>query len=313
MKFIQDDEFILIIEDQLGRKYSQDDKKRLYDAGIRTMIHYPFWRDVEPELGVYDWSDVDKWIEEDRQAGLKTMLSVYQHPPAYFPDDWYLKRLNGSRYTFSDDYIDYERVISPWSEEGWEYHLGFIARFCERNNAPDVLCFSGVMQGGSAMLPEVLDYRADGDLHHAVIKMASGEQCIFVQHPSHEIWTALHPHFDKIEQSGTGYRKDIYDMLAGVFPEAVHYGLTYTFFGPISGAEITLGEIRERHLPMWTGSEYVEGLRTNTDKAIDLGFRGFVCAPLHTLTGHHILEDWMLDTIRESLSKWRRAHEVHSG
>jgi hypothetical protein len=305
-RFINDDEFIIILNDQNGGSYGVDDLHRLYDAGIRTIIRYPFWRNIETAWGVYDWESVDRWIDEDRQAGLKTMLAIYDHPPAFLPDEWYLRRPDGELYTYPGFY---ERVMSPWNFEGWRYHLNFIARCCQRNNAPDVLCFRSTVQGGAVMLPEYEEIRLDGELLPTVLRMMSDEQGIFVTHPSHEIWTALHPALDSVVQSGNALRGDIYNLIRREFPQAIHHVICHVYFADVLGKETTLNEIRQG-VKMWVGSEYAEGLTLNTDEAISLGFRGFVTSPLHTLGKYRTLEPWMLDNIRESLEKWRKARHV---
>ena len=307
MKFIQDDEYIIILDDPLGGKFSVDDLHALYDAGIQTIVRMPYWKDIEPEWGVYNWEKADKWVEEDRRAGLKTMLSIYDHPPAYFPNDWYLRRPDGTLYDHLDDEcVIYEHIISPWSEEGWRYHLNFIAKCCERYNTSDVLCFRSTLQSGSVMLPEFGEYRSDGDLLSTVLKMMYDEQAIFVSHPSHEIWTALHPAFDSVVQTGNAYRKEIYQLIEDRFPEAHHSILTFTYFTRVNGAETTQDEAKR--YPVWSGSEYAEGLNQNTDEAIALGFRGFLTGPLHFLIGgqNKVLEPWSFEAIRNSLEKWRK-------
>jgi hypothetical protein len=140
--------------------------------------------------------------------------------------------------------------------------------------------------------------------------MMSEEQDIFVNHPSHEIWTALHPALDGVAQTGNAYRHELDELLRRKFPQAVHYAIKHVHFADVLGAQATAEDMRNGSL-IWVGSEYCEGLLENTESAIEQGFRGFVTAPLHLLTEHRIIEDWMLDAIKESLSKWRR--HVHSG
>jgi hypothetical protein len=300
--FIKNDEYILLVEDQDGGHYGFDDLRRLRDAGIRTIIRTPFWKDLEPSLGHYQWDALDEQIDMTLEADLKCMFAVYDKAPSYFPDDWYLKFPNGSRYQGSF----YENVISPWSVDGWAYHLDFISRFCERYSGEGILDFRATIHGGEVMLPEFEPYRQDGIFWDTIKRMLLSEQQIFYNaHESHELWTCLHHAFDHLSYSGTEQAGALYYALWNRFPLAAHYCISYTQFrNDVVGEAENLADMKEHNLSTFAGSEYAEGLIANTDEAIAQGFRGFATAPLHALSGHRVLEQWMLDAIRESLAKW---------
>jgi hypothetical protein len=306
--FIQDDEFILLMEDQDGGRYTVDDLKRLRDVGVQTVVRYPCWSDIEPEQGKYVWDSVDEKVAITREAGLKCMLAVYDKVPIYFPDDWYLKYHDGNIYSGSF----YDHVISPWSIGGWVYHLDFIKKFCDRYSADDVLCFRATVHGGETILPEYRPYRQDGSLLETLERMVLDEQRIFYEtQASRELWTCLHHAFDSKTYSGTQNSEHLYQKMHDAFPDMKHYCISYTQFrDDVLGEDENRAEMQRLGLSMFAGSEYCEGLITNTDKAIEQGFRGFVTSPLHGLGKHRVLEPWMLDAIKESLSKWRQAR-VH--
>ena len=310
VKFIRDDEFIILMEDQNGGKYAIDDLKRLRDVGIQTIVRYPFWKDIEQDWHSYDWSSIDRAISDGRSAGLKTMLAIYDHAPLFFPEDWYFHFADGRILTDPDTNIDYERLMSPWNADGWRYHLGFIDRCCERYNAADVLCFRSALKGGSVMLPEMAGVRIEGDVLETVMRVMLEEQMIFESHPSREIWTTLHPTFDKLPWSGNAYRYEIYEMLQQILPNARHQALTHAYFTDNGEHGIISEMMRRCDFPLWVGSEYCEGLNTNTDTAIERGFRGFFTAPLHYLSGNKALEPWMLEAVAASMRKWRE-HVQH--
>jgi hypothetical protein len=298
--FIRDDEHILLMEDSMGGVYGLDDLKRLRDAGIQTIIRYPYWKDIETSLGHYEWGKVDDQIDMTRQAGMKCMFALYEFAPHFFLDDWYLKYPDRTIYQGSF----YDHVISPWSEKGWDYHLAFLGRFCERVCADDVLTFRATIHGGEVMMPEFAPYRQDGDLLKTFERMIVEEQRIF-SHYNDDLWTCFHHAFDHLPYSGTVYANYLRNILLDEFPTHNHYCISYTQFrDDVIGEDKNLEDMKTYHLKMFGGSEYAEGLITNTDKAISQGFRGFVTAPLHYYSGHKKLEDWMIEAVQNSLRKW---------
>lgn len=310
MKFIQDDEYILLMEDRYGGRYGLDDLKRLRDVGIQTIVRYPFWNEIETHLGEYVWDTIDEYIELTRQADMKCLFALYEGVPDYFPPEWYLKTPDGSIYIG----VYQERVISPWNLDGWEYNLDFLNKFCNRISTKDVMCFRATMRGAEAMLPQYGQYRLDGLYWETMRRMLIEEQSIFyASHDSHELWTCFHHAFDGSGTSGTERARDLYREMAGEFPDAKHYCISYTQFrNDVIGEDKNLADMQELGLNMFGGSEYAEGIIANTDTAIQQGFRGFISAPLHWWSGHKSLEPWMVETIRDSLAKWREAR-AYSG
>ena len=306
VKFIRDDEYILLMEDAPGGVYELDDLKRLRDAGIQTVIRYPFWKDIEVSLGNYQWRRVDDQIEMTRQAGMKCMFALYEFSPHFFPIDWYLKFPDGSLYQGGF----YSHVISPWSERGWAYHLGFIEKFCDRVCADDVLTFRATVHGSEVMMPEYAPYRQDGDLLKTFERMIVEEQRIFSRY-NEELWTCFHHAFDSLSYSGTAYAAYLRNLLLDEFPTRNHYCISYTQFrDDVVGEDKNLEDMNLYRLKMFAGSEYAEGLIANTDKAVLQGFRGMISAPLHFYTGKKSLEPWMVDAVVESIKKWRE-HVQH--
>ncbi len=304
-KFIQDDEYILLMEDFFGGEITPGDRAHLREIGVQTSVRYLVWRKIEPEPGIYDWSYPDECVRLSRQAGMKTMLSIYDLAPAYFPGDWYLKFPDGRRFggTF------YANMISPWNPAAWQRHLDFIQACCDRYAAPDVLPYRGTMHGGECMLPDYGPCRMDGYLYSTVIRMLLEEQAIFYEaHPVHELWTALHHAFDSQWYTGNQHWFTLYQAQAQRFPDALHYHLVHTQWVPnIIGAQEHVRDIAEHGYPTFCGSEYCEGLDANTEAAIEAGFRGFITGPLHGLSGHRSMEPWMFDSFANSLAKWKAA------
>jgi len=310
MKFIQDDEYILLMEDQYGGKFTLDDLKRLRDIGIQTIVRYPYWGSIETSMGYYEWGETESAIEMTRQAGMKCLWATYDKPPKYFPDEWYMKMLDGKTYVGKFR----ERVLSPWLAEGWAYHLAFIVRFCEKVSAPDVMCFRATTHGAEAMFPHdsKYPYRLDGSYIETMFKILIEEQAIFYSaHDSHELWTCFHHAFDYQGTAGTEYAEMLYQATRDKFPDYKHYAISYTQFrNDVKGEDKNLADMQRLGLSMFGGSEHARGLLVNTDRAIAEGFRGFLCGPIHFMTKYRQMEDWMFNAFSESMAKWRAARNV---
>lgn len=310
--FIRPNEFILLMDDPNLRDASgasaltRDDLCRFREAGIQTVVRYPYWREIETLPGHCEWGAVDRWLDEARSADMKTMLAVYDLPPHWTPDAWCLKDLHGQVYRGPF----YDRIIVPWAKEGWDYHLYFIWRMCRRYNAPDVLCFRSTVHGGEVVLPEGKEPDLAGhDLRQTVEAMVYDEQAIFsVSHPSHEVWMALHHAFDSQPWTGNTMKDELYLGIKERFPETHLYGLSYTQFYPgVIGERENQADIARLGLGLWAGSEHCQGLQRFTEQAIEEGFRGFLCGALHFLSGYRVSQPWMFQAVRESDRKWRES------
>lgn len=310
MKFIKDDEFILLMEDQYGGKFTTDNLKRLRDVGVQTIVRYPLWSDIETSMGIYHWDVIDRAIDLTREAGMKCLFGVYDKPPEYFPDEWYLKTPEGGNYTGKFQ----ERLLSPWQDEGWAYHLRFIEKFCNRASADDVMCFRATTHGAESMYPHDLrfPYRLDGSYIDTMLKMLLEEQDIFyAAHASRELWTCFHHAFDQQKMAGTEHAEMLYRAMWNGFQDAEHYCISYTQFKRgVQGEVENLADVQRLGLSMFAGSQYAEGLARNTDIAIQQGFRGFVCGPVMVWSKYRRMEDWMYDAFRDSVAKWRVAKNV---
>lgn len=308
--FIQDDEYILLMQDSLGGRFTLDDLKRLRDIGVQTIVYYPFWRDIEVSLREYQWRSIDDAIQLARKAGMKSLFALYDHAPDHlFPPDWYLKAIDGRDYLGP---YNQERFISPWNPEAWAYHLGFITNFCKRVSADDVMCFRTTSGGAESMFPQHFPYRLDGPYWETMRRVLLEEQEIFYNaHDSHELWTCFHHAFDYLGTAGTEYAEELYKEMRNRFPDHRHYSISYTQFrNDVGGEDKNREEMQRLGLSMFGGSEYAEGLLTNTDTAIQQGFRGFITGPLHQLTAYRKMEEWMFDNFRYSMNKWREAKRV---
>jgi hypothetical protein len=307
--FIQDNEYILLMEDQYGGKFTLDDLKRLRDIGVRSVVRYPYWGTIESSMGHYEWGAIEDAIALTREAGMKCLWAVYDKPPKYFNSEWYIKTPEGA--TFIGPFR--ERCLSPWNSEGWAYHLNFIKMFCDKVSADDSMGIRATMFGAESMFPHRYPYRQDGPYLETMLKMLLEEQEIFYNaYSSHELWTCFHHAFDYQKTAGTEHAEMLYQSMSDRFPDHKHYCISYTQFRhDVKGEDKNLADMKRLGLSMFGGSEHAGGLLDNTDRAIAEGFRGFICGPIHFMTPFRQMEEWMFNAFEESLGKWRAAREVH--
>src|SRR5437899_10982366 len=69
--------------DQTARSNVIGDVKQ---AGFNWMTEQIEWSSVETDVGVYDWTELDKIVGDGTRAGLKIMLS-FAHAPAFYRTD----------------------------------------------------------------------------------------------------------------------------------------------------------------------------------------------------------------------------------
>src|SRR5512139_3907148 len=136
MSFLRDDEYIILMN--LGTHMLQgsppltlDNRKRIRDAGVQTAIEYPEWAEMEPAQGIYDFSVIDRILETNRAAGMKTIFSI-PGPwiPVWIPDEWRPKYEYGVYNT---------SVISMWSEEGVFHEWSLFDKLMDDYSSDDVM------------------------------------------------------------------------------------------------------------------------------------------------------------------------------
>jgi len=339
MSFIQPDEHIVImdyIQYPPCEAFTNDDLARLHDAGIKTIMCYLRWDRAEPEMGVYDWSQIDEEVARIRAAGMKTIVKVYLCTPTYFPEDRYARKANGKVHnTFGaadamGDPSDWS-LISYWNPDVWAHHLQFIERACKHYTAEDVLCINIAPANGESLIfgdgcfydkcaiESYQKFAGDNSLpvENAVpgtqtldwlrattIPAQIETQRIFHKY-GHEYWTMLHHAFETIPSTGNWLIDDLYCALHKELGDE-HWGICYTVFRPgetrgLWGPE---QDIKRHGVKMLFGAEGAEGLLRNTQRAIQMGARAMMAGPLAPYLGHKHMEDWMYSAIRTSNRWW---------
>lgn len=337
MSFIQPDERIVILDynSRPANRLNAEELVRLRDVGIKTVMCYLEWHQVETAPGVYDWSIPDADVERITTAGLKCILKVYLCTPTFFDEDWYLHNAAGEAQhsiEISDDVGDVHgwSVLSPWNMWAWNYHLEFIEKACERYARPDVLCINISPANGEGLLPGIDllfdDYAVASYRHFTGMDDLPGEavpgsatldwlretlipgqvetQRIFQKYGG-EYWTQLHHAFETIPSTGNWLIDDLYSALHKELGDE-HWGICYTVFraGETRGLWGPEQDIKRHGVKMLFASEGPAGLLANTMKAIRMGARGMLTGPLAPYMRESRLQDWMYSAIRTTNGWW---------
>lgn len=345
MSFIADDEHIVLVDyaTLYDRPLTGDDLRRARDCGVRSVMLYLNWHDIEKERGHYDWSSIDPIVERIRRAGLKAIVKNYLYQiPLFLPESWYERDERGFRlrnvgtWNYNGDIgLDHCGVLSPWHPDAWAYHLGFVEQVCGHFASPDVLCINIAPANGEAINPgancfhdesALESFRAFvGDdqatpgqatpgtptldwLRRTLIPAQVETQRVYVRHYG-EYWTMLHHAFETIPSTGNWLIDDLYTELKRQFPLAEHWGMCYTVFRPgetrgLWGPE---QDVKRYGLNMLVAAEGAVGLRLYTHRAISMGVRGMFCGPLAPYLGYAKTEDWMFDNLAWSIREWEAA------
>jgi hypothetical protein len=300
------------------------DRKRLFDVGIRTAHEQPAWQTIEPSKGGYNFDYLDGMINTNREAGLKTLFQFSGwRVPYWMPNEWRARRKDG---VYEID------MLSMWNEEA-QQHSDNVYRLLDEHywEDKDVAFFLGEWQGGEGALPptECLydeaaleDYRnkygtsAVPDLTTPETTKWAGDKVIehflrkaTILYPKfHEIWNEQQHLMDTWNKSFINYvQPDILRTYRESFPEAciVLFQATYYDSSHKEDNVVFVDQMRFTYnCETIVEAMYCKGLPTTTPKAIAQKFRGQVVRPAFE-DGATSLEDWMVNNIRDSNNLWR--------
>lgn len=337
MSFIASDEFIILMD--FPEMLALDDLKRIRETGVRTLYVPLNWAQINPEPGVYNWQAPDAWIERAAAANMKALLRCYEQAPAHFPDAWYLWSADGQIWRNRSDWYGTHTMLSPWCPEAMAAEANFRRACFERYSSARVEIFSGVVHDGEVILParpasyfdpnavasfrEYVGYRAAYPvdvatyadlaaqpdtaawLHDSLYGHVSAQQAAWP-----EIWLSLVQRdtaWSEANESGPRTGNWLMREFCQCLPEQLGKELNVLLFevfrsGGICGA---LDNVQGYEGQTWVGSQFCEGLNTNTEDAIARGLRGFITAPLHPDLRRGTFEPWMVEAFCGALTKWQ--------
>lgn len=338
MRFMHDDEFLLLMvhcEDRANGYDKQHiltvpERIRLREVGIQTAHEQPSWASIEPKQGQYDFAYLDRIIQRNRDAGLKSLIQISGwRIPAWVPAEWRPKTLNGNLH---DD------MLSIWNEEAQAYNDAYYRMLYDKYNAHDIEFFFGEFQGGEGAIPPSHCFYEDAaiksfqdmygtlarpDLNNAETMNWLGQSVIkhFIRKASilypryNEVWNAQQFLMDRWSKAyGNFVQPDILKKFREMWPDGNIILLQYTYFDSahddecknyvdmlvnISGCEVIAEAM------------FCAGLATTTPASIAKGFRGQIVHPANDINGE-VLNDWMVEEVRKSHELWRASRENHS-
>jgi hypothetical protein len=167
-------------------------------------------------------------------------------------------------------------------------------------------------------------------LKESFINFALRSQKIYAEYNvKKELWQQLSWMMDIAPHCGTYFLEDLYKLTEDVTKCEVNH-LFCTGYGSLQSNECreSLSPIwskvysyrssftpLEKHLDfknnkgvknLWLGACWAEGLRANTMNAIENGFKGLFCAPLHSYRKFNRMESWQFDNFEWSIEQWRK-------
>lgn len=336
MNFMKDDEFLLLMvhcEDRaIGFEkmtiLSTQDRKRLYDVGVRTAHEQPAWSKVEPARGQYDWGYLNRIIQRNRDAGLKSLIQLSGwRVPTWCPREWRAMRKEGH---YEDEQLSF------WNREAQEYVDSYYQAVINQYPEEDVGFFFGEFQGGEGALPPtwcvfdnaaVEDYkRVYGNDAQPIMDnpdtidwmgKAIIEHTLRVQrflYPKHkEIWNSQQWLMNQWNKGfGNFNQPELLRLFRQEFPDACIVLLQYTYFDsfhPQENAEY-VDMLRDiSGCEVIVEAMFCKGLPETTPKSIAKGFRGQIVMPAND-SGGEAFQDWMIDNIRNSHNLWKEHYET---
>jgi len=141
--FLDKNEHVILYE-TVQIPYTIDELKRLYECGVRTMLTWAYWYQMEPKPGEYNWSRVEKVIERCDNAGLKLIINAPANAPCGYPKSWYLRDRRGNYLNRSA----WGRGFSYWNKDALAYRDYFTEMFCKKFSSENVLCASSFYHEG---------------------------------------------------------------------------------------------------------------------------------------------------------------------
>lgn len=334
MNFFVDDEFLLLMNHNLYRVHSNGkdpyhtlttgEKERLNKVGIQTAHEQPAWHTLEPECGHYNFGYLDEIIKSNRDAGMKSLIQLSGWMvPKWMPNEWFAKTKEGK--------VERE-ALSFWNEEAQAYSDNFY-RFLRDRYASykDVQFFFGEWQGGEGAYPPtwclydapaIEDYKkiygnsAIPDPNTSETMNWYGNKIIehFVRKaeilypPYKEIWNAQQYLMDTWSKAfGNFVQHEILVKHREMHPDGCIVLLQYTYFDSSHDENNVKYVDRLREI---SGCEVIaeamfcNGLPITTPKSIAKGFRGQIVHPAAGGFDNGLLEDWMVDRIRDSHNLW---------
>jgi len=277
-----DEEERLIVVDQKVSPISQEGKRLMREAGVKTVLAEAVvsWHNIEPERGSYYWDDLDRYVNETREAGLKMLLATYCIPPSWVPGAYSL----GAE---EPNWHVPEVWLNPLNQEGAALELDFIHRLMERYAAPDTCCYYSMPATGERLMPPTL-----GCTRGQAVEIVLRRQEVFAQYTL-DLWTSFHP-AAKQARVGNEHIYAVYSALEFSFPQHEQHRLLWTYF---TSADCQW-QLDWRY---WVGAEYAKNVVANAARLDKWGARGLIMSPKNWKDGPVTVDEEVISATRAAL------------
>lgn len=306
-----------------GKYMNCDDLKMLHDAGMRTVFPLGVdWGNIEKSMGEYDWSLVDHYVESRLDAGFNILLGCYSRAPTCLPDEWYAHTGAGIA----------RGLISPWNVEAQAYMLEFYKRVMKRYESSNVVVVNTYLTEGETIglnepmwfdpfaLASFREYdnsdkmpcknseNTEAWLLRSYMSVLNSQAQVLLSGQHRELWTMLHPaiaDMGGLYGNGCKWIEPLLSMYRS-FGDDVYIGhimftwRQWAYYWPRMNK---LSEQYGAHL--FGGAEYADGAPMSATLAKEQGIAGLICGPTHPFTGHKHVLPWMVENIKQALSRWQ--------
>ena len=252
--------------------------------------------------------------------------------PEDLPPEWYCKLPDGTVMNHRDmrNVSQMWASLSPWNWRAMDYYHGFVEAMCARYNAPDVLCINSWSQEGEAYLPpggpaffddkalasyKIFTNGGDEAPHPLSLDTQAWladtmrdtiiiGQKIYMSHPSHELFMSSHPIYMVWPNSGAALQDCMdYEVASACQPENM-WRIIFSFFDQgwnnLISQWLTIHKSNMPGIKVMTGSEWPDGLKRNTARALQIGIDALLTAPLHPFLLNDHIEPEVFTIFRES-------------
>jgi len=323
MEFLKNDDYFLVLDHISPRKLTLEELKRIRATGAKVLLYHTNWNLLEPQMGVYDWTDMDSAIKMAEDADFKVLLGDYSMGASCLPEEWYVA--SSPRLQEPDRRWN---VLSFWNKDAMNYLENFISILGNRygNGRVNIMCQQSV--AGETYLPfepdnvffddaAIQSYREFVGDSTAIPSKWSLTICpeptrtwfknsildaivrrnkfLTELNGNSEVWHSGHHCWATMGQGGGAmFIRDVLNALRANIPNVNFHGIQYTYWYHNETYKNKVREDANNYgIDFYVGAEYCEGLPVYMPQMLKEKYKGFIIAPLSPLTSHERMEEWM--------------------
>lgn len=288
--FLTSDEHIILMDDR-PNPMLKEEFEMLADTGIKTVYGQGLvdYRKILPAKDVYCWEELDNYVDMVLHFGYKLLCPNVNVLPNWYDDSWYYSRADHGIPNYLNPQVGYDfdelnqKLINRYGCANFQliYSIPNDGEFAD-----------------SSLYPT--------DKHpfdNSVIAKFVVDRQKLLERQFGEVWTSFH------HNGSPPYLEPVYQNLQSSFPYSQHLSIQFTYFNQppeVNMFNLVKAAQEKYGIRYIVGSQYCEGLRENTDFAIQNKL-DFITSPVHRWHGSDRVVPWMSDAIRESLAKFSKS------